>query len=134
MTSKLANTDWLAIVIYPLAVILMEAFWVYPWLVWLGVWPIFTEQRPSLGLASVIITLAVSLLVTKLSFRQKWPMRLIQSVVVGCGLVTILLVLHFEYSAGHEQTSSGSILIKATNARSGSNAVISIVEWVEQIQ
>jgi len=39
-----------------------------------------------------------------------------------------------EYSAGHEQTSSGSILIKAMNARSGSNAVISIVEWVEQIQ
>ena len=31
-----------------------------------------------------------------------------------------------------EQTSSGKVLVRATNARQGSNAVISIIEWVEK--
>jgi hypothetical protein len=78
----------------------MEAFWVYPWLVWLGFWPIFAELHPALSLASVIIVLTVSLLVTRLSIRQKWPMWLIRCVIVGCGLVTIFLVLRIEYGAG----------------------------------
>jgi hypothetical protein len=42
--SKKAGFDWLATVIYPLAVVLMEVFWVYPWLVWLGTWPMFAES------------------------------------------------------------------------------------------
>jgi D-arabinan exo alpha-(1,3)/(1,5)-arabinofuranosidase (non-reducing end) len=36
-----------------------------------------------------------------------------------------------EKSLSSEQTASGQVLIRATNARRGSNAVISIVEWVE---
>ena len=99
--NRFRKFDWLAVVLYPLAVILMEVFWVYPWLVWLGGWPIFSEQRPALGLAAVIIVLAVSLLVTRVLFRQKWPMWVIQSVIIGGGLVTILLVLGVEYGAGY---------------------------------
>jgi hypothetical protein len=101
MLNRLKINDWLAVVIYPLAVVLMEAFWVYPWLVWFGVWPLFTESRPALSLISVIIVLAVSLLVTRVSIRQKWPLRLIQCVVIGCGLVTMFLVLRFDYAGGY---------------------------------
>ncbi len=79
----------------------MEAFWVFPWLVWVGVWPMFAESRPVLSLVSVIIVLAVSLLVTRVSIRQKWTLWLMQSVVVGGGFVTMFLVLRFEYGAGY---------------------------------
>ncbi len=107
MMNRFRNFDWLAVVLYPLAVILMESFWVYPWLVWLGGWPIFSEQRPALSLAAVIIMLVVSLLVTRILLRQKWPMRVIQTAVIGGGLVTILLVLGVEYNAGHGFLSGG---------------------------
>lgn len=101
MTNRLGNFDWLAVVFYPLAVILMEAFWVSPWLGWLGVWPVFPESRPVLHLASVIILLVVSLAVTRVLLRQKLPMLSVQSIVIGLGLVTMLLVLGVEYADGY---------------------------------
>lgn len=36
-----------------------------------------------------------------------------------------------EQAVGPEQTADGKVLIQATNTRSGGNAVISIIEWVE---
>lgn len=105
--NRFRSFDWLAVVFYPLAVVLMEAFWVYPWLVWLGGWPVFSERRPALSLAAVIIVLAVSLLVTRVFLRQKWPMRSIQSVIIGSGLLTILLVLGIEYRADFAFLSGG---------------------------
>jgi hypothetical protein len=95
------NFDWLAVVFYPLAVVLMEVFWVYPWLVWLGNWPVFDEGRPVLSLASVVITLAVSLVVTRLTIRREWPLWRTRAVIIGGGLVVILIVLGADYSAGY---------------------------------
>jgi hypothetical protein len=103
MTSTMDSTktqggfDWLAAVFYPLAVVLMESFWVYPWLAWLGGWPAFDEARPILSLAAVTATLAASLLVTRLALRQKWELWRIRAAVVGGGLVVILLVLAADY-------------------------------------
>jgi hypothetical protein len=99
--NRLGNFDWLAVVFYPLAVVLMEVFWIYPWLVWLGNWPLFTESRPVLSLASVIITLAVSLLVNRIVFKREWSLLRIRSVIIGGGLVVILLVLAADYNAGY---------------------------------
>jgi hypothetical protein len=101
MTNRFKNFDWLATVFYPLAVVLMEACWVYPWLVWLGSWPLFTQPRPPLSLASVIIVLAAATLAVRLFLRQKWPVSMVQAVVIGLGLVVILLVLGIEYNAGY---------------------------------
>jgi hypothetical protein len=101
VTKRFGNFDWLAVVFYPLAVILMEAFWVSPWLGWLGVWPVFPELRPVLHLASVIIVLVASLAVTRVLLRQKLPMWSVQSIVIGLGLVTMLLVLGVEYADGY---------------------------------
>ena len=36
LTGRLRGFDWLGVVFYPLAVILMESFWVAPWLSWIG--------------------------------------------------------------------------------------------------
>ena len=101
MINRLRHTDWLAVGFYPLAVVLMEAFWVSPWLAWLGGWPVFPAPRPVLGLGPVVFTLAVSLLVTRVVTRQKWPVRLAQAAIIGAGLVAILLVLGLEYRAGY---------------------------------
>jgi hypothetical protein len=98
---KSGGFDWLAVVFYPLAVVLMESFWFYPWLVWVGNWPAFAEPRPAISLASVVIVLAGSLLVTRLTLRVKRSLWLIRSVIVGGGLVVILLVLGVEYNAGY---------------------------------
>jgi hypothetical protein len=101
------NIDWVAVVFYPLAVVLMEAFWVYPWLVWIGGWPAFNENRPALSLASVIIALAASLLVTRITLRRKWSLGLVRTVVIGSGLVVMVLVLGVEYNAGYGYLSVG---------------------------
>jgi hypothetical protein len=101
MMNRFRHFDWLAGVFYPLAVVLMEAFWVSPWLAWVGGWPLFAEKRPVLSPASVIIVLAVSLLATRVFLRQKWSMRLVQAAIIGSGFVVILFVLGIEYRTGY---------------------------------
>jgi hypothetical protein len=101
MTDRLTNRDWLATVLYPLAVVLMEAFWVYPWLLWLGSFPFFPQPRPPLSLASVLIVLAAATVAIRFLLRPKWPLRLVQAAVVGGGLAVVLLVLGIEYGAGY---------------------------------
>ena len=96
-TNTRGGFDWLATVFYPLAVVLMESFWVYPWLAWLGGWPAFDESRPILSLAGVTATLAASLVVTRLALRQKWELWRVRAAVVGGGLVIIVLVLAADY-------------------------------------
>ena len=61
--SRFRNLDWLATVFYPLAVILMEVFWVSPWLSWAGGLTFFSEARPVLHLPSVIIVIIISLFI-----------------------------------------------------------------------
>jgi hypothetical protein len=105
--STLKKFDWMAVVFYPLAVILMEAFWVSPWLNWLGLWPVFRESRPVLSLGSVVLILALSLLVTRVALKLKMPMWGIQTIVIGSGLVAMLLVLGYEYADGYTFFSGG---------------------------
>jgi hypothetical protein len=101
VTEKGKNFDWMAAIFYPLAVILMEAFWVSPWLNWLGTWPLFPEPRPVLSLLSVVIVLLISLAVTRLVLKKDWPLPVIQGTIIGLGVVTMLVVLAFEYNDGY---------------------------------
>lgn len=97
---RLTKLDWVAVVLSPLTVILMEAFWVYPWLAWVGQRPALVWQRPPLSLASVILLLSTSFLVTRFFLSQRWRLRWVQLSIVGCGLVAILIVVRVEYGAG----------------------------------
>ncbi len=101
VTQKIRSTDWLATVFYPLAVILMESFWVAPWLGWIGNWTFWRVQRPVLSLAAVVIVLAVSVIATRIFTRPELPMKWIQSIIIGLGIVTMLLVLGVEYRDGY---------------------------------
>jgi large-conductance mechanosensitive channel len=104
---RFKNFDWLAVVFYPLAVILMEAFWVSPWLSWVGFWSFFSEARPVLSLASVIIVIVASLVITRIFTQQQWSLWKIQLIIIGSGLLTMLLVLAVEYNDGYTFLSSG---------------------------
>lgn len=101
------NFDWMAVVIYPLSVILMEAFWVSPWLSWIGNWPVFYEARPILSLTSVIIIIVLSLVITRIFTPKTWPLWKIQLTIIGSGVLTMLLVLAVEYSDGYTFLSAG---------------------------
>ena len=108
MKNVIRDTDWLAVAVYPLTVVLMEAFWVFPWLLWLGLWPMFAEHRPALSLPAVIIVLIVSLVLTRVSIRrQDWPLWLIRTVVIGGGFAAMFLVLRFDHGGGYAFGDAG---------------------------
>lgn len=101
------NFDWLAVVFYPLSVILMEAFRVSPWLSFIGVWSFFKEPRPVLSLASVIIIIVVSLVITRIFTQQQWSLWKIRLTIIGSGVIAMLLVLAVEYNDGYAFLSAG---------------------------
>ena len=58
-------------------------------------------------LASVIIIIVVSLVITRIFTRQQWSLWKIQLVVIGSGLITMLFVLAVEYNDGYTFLSAG---------------------------
>jgi hypothetical protein len=99
--ARFRRTDWLAGALYPLSVVLTEACWMAPWLAWVGGWSLFRQPRPVLGLASIVATLGLSLLLNRQLQRRPRPLRLTQAITIGAGLVVILLVLGIEYRDGY---------------------------------
>jgi hypothetical protein len=104
--SRFNKINWIADILTPLAVILTEVFWLYPWLVYFGQNSMFTIQKTALSPLSLIITLGFSFIVTRFFLKQKWPMIWIQTVIVACGLIVIFLILRNEYNDGSSLFSS----------------------------
>jgi hypothetical protein len=104
--SRLSKVKWIADVLSPSAVILMEVFWLYPWLLFIGKQPVVLFHRTPLSVFSLIILLGSSFIVNRYFMKRKWPMLLIQACIMACGLAVILLVLRIEYSAGFSWTST----------------------------
>ncbi len=103
--SKLNRVNWIADVFTPLAVVLMEVFCVYPWLVFIGKLPAMTFQKTPLSLLALIFLLGISFIATKFFLSRKWPMPWIQVGIITCGLVAIFLVIRIEYSDGFKLLS-----------------------------
>jgi hypothetical protein len=100
INTRFNKIDWLAAVLYPLFIVLMEAFWVYPWLVWMGSLSAFNPPRPPLSLISVVIVLAAAVAAVRYLLRPRWPVQLARMVITGGGLVVVLFVLGVEYRSG----------------------------------
>jgi hypothetical protein len=96
----LIKLNWIAHVFTPLALILMETLWVYPWLVFLGKWPALVAQRPPLNLISLIVLLGGAFFLTKIFLSRKWHLHWIQFSIITCGAVAIFVVLRIEYGSG----------------------------------
>ena len=63
--SRFKKVNWIADILTPLAVILMEVFWLYPWLVFIGKVLGSTFQKTPLSLLSLIFLLGFSYIATK---------------------------------------------------------------------
>ncbi len=96
------NLNWTAVVFFPLAVILIEVFWFYPWLVWAGRLLVSTWQRPPLSLVSLIFLMSISFLATRFFLSRRWSLPWVQTGIISCGLVATLMVVRVEYGAGFE--------------------------------
>ncbi len=99
----------LAGVLYPVLVILMEAFWVYPWLIWIGYLSEFSQAKALVSLPSVIIVLALSVAATRFFLKRKWSIALVRAAIIGCGTVAGLLILRVEYGFGYAVFGTGWI-------------------------
>jgi hypothetical protein len=84
-------------VISPVSVILMEVFWVYPWLVWSGKVPLFDWNRVPLNFLSCLFLIVVPYLVTRFIPARR---RLMWWVKLGLVILNILLVFDIEYGGG----------------------------------
>ena len=121
--SRLSKVSWIADVITPLAVILMECFWLYPWLVFIGKLPELQVQKTPLSLLSLIFLLGLSFIATRFFLKRKWPMPWIQISIMACGLAAIFLVVRIEYGSGFNLfggqwfASYGNIIINFFNAK-----------------
>jgi len=69
---RLPNLNWISIVFTPVAVIMMEVFWFYPWLVWAGKLDFFADKHPPLNLGAVILLLGASYLATRYLLSRDW--------------------------------------------------------------
>ena len=98
--NRLAKLNWVTVVLSPLMVVLMEAFWLYAWFAWLGKWQTLAWQRPPLSLASLILLLGISFFATRFIFNQNWALRWTRLSIVAGGLVAIFIVVRIEYAAG----------------------------------
>jgi hypothetical protein len=112
MINQLKKTDWIVSGFIPLALILMELCWVYPWLVWLGRWPSLEIQRPPLSFVSLLLIFIISLLVTRLLLSRKWPLKWVSLGIVICGLIILFVTVRIEYGNGINWTD-GSWFIYA---------------------
>ncbi len=97
---KLGNLNLVSLILSPLAVILMEAFWVYPWLAWIGRWPALVWSRPPLSLFSVIFLLGIFFFISRAFLTRGWSLVWVRLGIIACGTVAVFLVIRIEYGAG----------------------------------
>lgn len=118
MKNRLKNINLLNDGFYPLSVILMESFWVFPWLLWMEMWPPFAGEGLALSLAAVVLVLVAAVVITRFTIKRDWPLWLIRSVIIGSGVVIIFLVLRIEHPAGFAIGDSGWFSITGTRLAS----------------
>ncbi|HEY90698.1 MAG TPA: DUF4129 domain-containing protein, partial [Dehalococcoidia bacterium] len=101
---RLPNLNWISIVFAPVAVIMMEVFWFYPWLVWAGKLDFFTDNYPPLSLGAVILLLGASYIVTRYLLSRDWANSWIRVGILSFGLLLVYATIRSEYHAGFSIT------------------------------
>jgi len=99
--SKLLNRNWIATVLTPIVVILMEVFWFYAWLTWIGKWQILDVEKPSLSLISCILLMGISFFSTRFFLSRKGHNWINIVSIIAIGLLAVFIVVRIEYSFGY---------------------------------
>jgi hypothetical protein len=95
--SRLAGMDWLTPSVLILSVTLMEAFWVFPWLVWLTKLPRLEWPKPPLSLLSLVIVLGISFVGTRYLLNRDWPLKRVRLCIIAGAVIVIFTVVRFEF-------------------------------------
>ncbi len=89
------NFDVVGNIIAPLAIMLMEVFWVYPWLIWSRELEVFPWDNTPLNVFSLLVLIISSYAITRFvpstTRLLKWSKIVFVLVVIG-------IVLHIEYT------------------------------------
>jgi len=107
MKFEFKKVNWLAGWLTPLAVALMEATCIYPWLVYAGRWHGFRSQGDVLAFPTVLLLIAGGYLVTRFFLRRPWRLPLTRLAIVLAGLAAIFLIIRLEYGLGYAFTDNG---------------------------
>ena len=100
LRSRLAGINWITGVPFTLSVTLMEVLWAFPWLAWISQLPSFRWSKTPLSLISFILILGISFVLSKQLINRDWSLGKVRLTITGAGILTILIVLRFEFSAG----------------------------------
>jgi len=101
LVRRLTRLNWIATVVLPAVVVLMEVYWFYPWCLWLGKVELFSEPRAPFSIGGVIFLLGGGFVITKYLLSRKWPLSWVRWGVILCGLVVVFAVVRSEYHAGY---------------------------------
>lgn len=101
LARRLTRLNWIATVVIPVTVILMEVYWFYPWLLWVGKVGFSSTPRVPLSIGGVIVLLGGGFVTTKYLLSRKWPLIWVRWGVILCGLVVVFAVIRSEYHAGY---------------------------------
>jgi len=101
-TAKVTALDRIALVLAPLSVVLMEAFWGYPWLLWAGRWEILHLGGTPLSFFSILVLVAIAFLATRLLLGRAWSSAAARWTVMGLGLIVSFVIVRIEYGGGIE--------------------------------
>jgi hypothetical protein len=85
----------------------MEAFWVFPWLVWLAKLPQMDWAKPPLSLFSLALILGISHLSTKYFLDRKWSLRRVRLSILACAILTVFSIIRIEFSGNFGLLSGG---------------------------
>jgi len=99
---RIPYVNWLPTVFTPVAVILMEVLWLYPWFVWVGKMDFFTDDRPPLSLASMVLLVGASYLATRYLLSRDWPQSWVRFGIIFFGLALVYAAIRSEYHAGYD--------------------------------
>ena len=95
--SKKTGFDVAGNIVAPLAVILMEVFWVYPWLIWSRELEVFPWDHTPLNIFSLLVLIISSYVITRFipstTMLMKWAKLAMVLFLIG-------IIIHLEYTPG----------------------------------
>ncbi|MDP2918757.1 MAG: DUF4129 domain-containing protein [Dehalococcoidia bacterium] len=100
MTSNGNILDRIALVLCPVCVVIMEVFWVYPWLVWAGRWEPLGASGAPLSLLGVAFLVTVSFIATRFLLSLSWSASATRWTMLVLGTLIVFIVIRLEYDDG----------------------------------
>ncbi|HEY41326.1 MAG TPA: DUF4129 domain-containing protein [Dehalococcoidia bacterium] len=98
---QMSRVNWISTIFIPVAVVLMEVYWLYPWFLWVGKAEFFSEPRAPLSIGGVIFLLGGGFVATRYLLSRDWPLNWIRWGIILCGLLVVFTVIRSEYHAGY---------------------------------